>query len=286
MLNFIVNPVSGNKKAIKNMKIIGKFLTEKNIAYSVYSTNEVGSAGIIAGELERKGVDNIIAVGGDGTLSEILNGLKNPNSINLGIIPSGTGNDFASCCKISLKPLEAIKTILKNHIVKVDYLQGQDFRGINVIGSGLDIEVLKKYSQAKRHNKLTYFTSLLKVLKNFDFYNYKIYVDGEIYSNSEYMIAACCNGTRFGGGMKISPYSSVTDGKINLVLIKKINKKKILPVLIKFMRGKHLNTNFGVEVLCENVKIEGAQSLNIDGEIIDMPFELKIVHNGLNFYLN
>ena len=287
MLYFIVNPVSGNKKAIRNMKIIGKYLTERYIPYCVYSTNEVGSAGIIASKLEEKGVDNIIAVGGDGTLSEILNGLKEPSKIKLGIIPSGTGNDFASACKLSLNPIKAIETILKNHVVKVDYLQGKDFRGLNIVGSGIDIEFLKKYQNAKFKNKFTYFFSLLKVLKNFDFYNYKVYVDGENLSNNEYMLVACCNGTKFGGGMKISPYSDISDGKINLILIKKVNKNKLLYVLYKFMRGKHLNTNFGMEVLCDNVRIEGTKSINVDGEIVDdLPFELSVVHNGLNFYLN
>ena len=287
MLYFIVNPVSGNKKAIKNMKVIGKYLTERNIAYCVYSTNEKGSAGIIAGELEKSGVDNIIAVGGDGTLSEIVNGLKEPSNVKLGLIPSGTGNDFAYCAGISLNPITAINTILKNHIVKVDYLQGNNFRGINVIGSGLDIEVLKKYNENKQRNKLKYITSLIKVLKNFEFYNYKIYIDGEIFSNSEYMLAACCNGNRFGGSMKISPNSSITDGKMNVVLIKKVNKKKIPFALIKFMRGKHLDTNFAMEVKCESVKIEGNNSLNIDGEIVDnLPFELSIIKKGIKFYLN
>ena len=95
MFNFIVNPVSGTKKAIKNMQILTKFLIERNIAFCVYTANKKGAAKRIASELERFGAENIIIVGGDGTINEVLNGLENPRNIKLGIIPSGTGNDFA-----------------------------------------------------------------------------------------------------------------------------------------------------------------------------------------------
>ena len=287
MYNFIVNPVSGNKKAIKNMKIISQYLTERNIAFCVYPTNKKSSATKIASQLEKCGADNIIAVGGDGTLNEILNGLQNPKNMRLGIIPSGTGNDFAYALHISKNPRKAMKTILKSKLKQVDYLQGNGYRGVNVVGAGLDVDVLKLHNKSKIKSKLSYVWSLIRVLFSFDFYRFRIFVDGQILANSEFMLVAGCNGSRFGGGIKVSPYSQVRDGKINLVLIKKLSKKRIPFVLFKFLNGKHLNSNYAVEVLCESLRIEGAKHLNVDGEIIsDKPFELKVVKGGMNIYLD
>ena len=158
MYNFIVNPVSGNKKAIKNMQKLTKFLTERNIAFCVYTTSKKDAAGKIAAELERYGADNIIIVGGDGTLNEVINGIENPRNIKIGLIPSGTGNDFAYALKISTNPIKAMKTILKNRVRQVDYIQGEGYRGVNVIGAGLDTDVLKTYNSVKIKNKTKLFT--------------------------------------------------------------------------------------------------------------------------------
>ena len=287
MYNFIVNPVSGNKKAIKNMQKLTKFLTERNIAFCVYTTSKKDAAGKIAAELERYGADNIIIVGGDGTLNEVINGIENPRNIKIGLIPSGTGNDFAYALKISTNPIKAMKTILKNRVRQVDYIQGEGYRGVNVIGAGLDTDVLKTYNSVKIKNKLTYIISLFKVLHSFDFYKFRIFIDGEILANSEFMLVAGCNGSRFGGSIKVSPYSDIRDGKMNLVLIKRMPKKKIPIALFNFLRGKHLHHNYAVEVPCSNLRIEGARLINVDGEIIEnKPFDLQIMPGGMNIYLN
>ncbi len=287
MFNFIINPVSGNKKAIKNMQILTKFLTTRNIAFCVYTTNKKDGAKKIASELEKCGADNIIVVGGDGTFNEVINGLENPRNIKIGLIPSGTGNDFAYALGISSNPKKAMQTILKNRPKQIDYMQGEDFRGVNVIGAGLDIDVLRNYNSTKIKNKFTYIISLLKVLSNFDFYKFRIFVDDEILANSDFMLVAACNGSRFGGNIKVSPYSDVKDGKINLVLIKRMPKKKIPFALLKFLRGKHLNENYAVEITCSNLRIEGARFINVDGEIVEnKPFELQIMPGGMNIYLN
>lgn len=287
MYNFIVNPVSGNKKAIKNMQILTRFLTERNIAFCVYTTNKKCGAKKIASELEKFGAENIIVVGGDGTLNEVINGLEEPRNIKIGIIPSGTGNDFAYSLGISSNPKKAMQTILKNRPKQIDYLQGKNFRGVNVIGAGLDIDVLQTYNNSKFKNKLTYIISLFKVLFNFEFYKFRIFVDGQILSNSEFMLVAACNGSRFGGSIKVSPHSDVKDGKINLVLIKRMPKQKIPFALFQFLRGKHLSQNYAVEVTCSKLKIEAPRFMNIDGEIIEnKPFELQIVPGGMNMFLN
>lgn len=288
MFNFIVNPIAGNNRAIKNMKTIAKYLIQKNIPFNVYPTDKIGTAKKIASELERLGAKSIIAVGGDGTFSEVLNGLINPSSVNLGFIPSGTGNDFAYALNLEKNPIKAMNVVLRNNVKKIDYIQGSGFRTLNVIGSGLDVEVLREYNRGKNRNKLKYVTSLFKVLKSFDFYPLKVYTDGNLLTDSKFLLVAGCNGTRFGGSIKVSPHSDVSDGKINLVLVKEVDKKKIIKPLFEFMRGKHLDKSYATEVLCETLKIEGPATkfINSDGEILEnKEFYVKIVKGGLNVYL-
>ena len=144
MLNFIVNLKSGRGLGKKNLQKIVKYCKTKGVEHVVHVTNAVGHATQSARDLSLDPKNVIVAVGGDGTFHEVINGIECPKNTTLGFIPSGRGNDFALGIGIPSKIERALDIILKGEIDYFDYIQIGEKRCLNVGGTGLDIDVLQR----------------------------------------------------------------------------------------------------------------------------------------------
>lgn len=172
--HIISNPAAGKTKSGKSLQIVQDVFTESGAAFETHLTERAGDATEIARRLTENGETEIIALGGDGTLHEVLNGLADPSACNFGLIPSGTGNDFAE--KIGL-PLDADATariVLKGEVKETDYLEVGGMRCMNVAGVGMDVDVLERCQKGKMKGKLKYFKSLLQSLFSFKGYRVEI----------------------------------------------------------------------------------------------------------------
>ena len=154
-----------NKKVVS---ILEQILLEKKVDFCFHLTTHKGHAKELTKSLIKNGATDIIVVGGDGTLHEVINGFTNFDKVNLGLIPCGTGNDFASAVNIPLDVEKAINIILQEQPKFVDFMQLGDIRGINIIGTGLDVDVLKRYNKLKKKTKFNYTGCLIKTLFNFN----------------------------------------------------------------------------------------------------------------------
>ncbi len=289
MLDFILNPNAGStkgKKIRKVLKTIESYLQKHNIPYTVHRTNYKNHAKTLTSNLITNGATDIVGIGGDGTLHEILNGFHDFDKCNLGLIPCGTGNDFAGVLGLPTKPIEALKLILSTKPKYTDYMQMPGIRGINIIGTGIDIGVLQRYERMKHKTAFGYTWCLVKTLFNFKYIDFDAELDGNK-NHYESFIACIANGKRYGGGIMISPASEVDDGKLNFVAVDKIKKSKIPGVFIKLKKGELLEIPGVTHELVDEVKITGRDSgiLQVDGELYEnIPFEVKIVHNELKMY--
>ncbi len=289
MLNFIVNPHAGTfkgKKLKKTLKKLEDHLAERNVPYTIHKTNHKGHATTLTRNLIDTGATDIIAIGGDGTLHEILNGFHSFDKCNLGLIPCGTGNDFAGTLNISKDPVKALDLILDGEPKYIDYLQTPTVRGINVIGAGLDVVVLEHYEKLKRKTKLGYTMCLLKTLFGFKGITFECEVDGEKKTYNSF-IAAIANGTRFGGGIQICPSAIYNDGKINFVAVDFVKGLPLVGLLLKLNSGKILQAKGATEVSAEKVKITGESisRIQIDGELYPGDsLEVWVVSNQLKMY--
>jgi YegS/Rv2252/BmrU family lipid kinase len=287
MYDFVVNPVAGRGKSKKNMKKIAGYLTAKNILHTISFSTKIGESLEITKRLIENGSKNIVAVGGDGTVGEVLNGMTDLENCNLGIIPSGTGNDFAMALGIPEDPIKAIDLILKGQPAYTDFIEMSTRRCINVAGCGIDVDVLKRCKKMKLiKGKPQYYISLLITLIRYKFIRFKIKIDG---AESEHrgFIAAVCNGKYFGSGIKVSPESDLSDGKLNVVIINEMKRRKILGHLLRLMRGTILESKYTKHVLCESVEIIGEKpiTVNVDGELFDgEPFKCNVVTGKLKVF--
>jgi len=289
MLDFIINPRANKGKARKQVKKLENYLLSKSLEYRFHYTTKEKEAINLTKEIIEHGATDIIAVGGDGTINEVANGLCNLDKVRFGIIPCGSGNDFAATLKIpSNKPEKAFDIISSGNLKPIDYMECDGVRGVNIIGTGIDVEILKRcktYSKILK-GKLQYVISLLISLIKFKFYKFKV-VKNELSEEKEALIACVGNGKQLGGGIKICPDAIPDDGLMDFVVAKKMKKIKIPGALLKLMKGKIRDLDFISYSREKALKIifEKPIAIQIDGEIYEnLNFDVKIIHNGINMF--
>lgn len=286
MYDLIVNPHASRGKARKKAARVIKMLEDKGVEFTAHFTTREKEAIEIAKKLSDEGATDIIALGGDGTVNEVLNGI-NPETVRLGIIPSGTGNDFIAAAKIPADEKEAVDLILSGEAKETDYMVCGGVRGINVIGTGIDVDVLKRCKKAKIFKgKLQYLIALISSLIHFRFYKFRI-VRGETSEEREALIACVGNGFRIGGGIKMCPKAVIDDGSLDFVIAGKLKKSRIPHAFIKLMQGKILEQDFTTMESVDHVRIEFDEpvTIQIDGELYDdIDFDLSLVRNGIRVY--
>lgn len=289
MLDFIINPIAGGKrgqKMLKNVELIKDRLRERGVEYAFHYSKVKGGATKLTKELIASGATNIVAVGGDGTLHEVINGFSNFDKVALGIIPSGTGNDFANALNLPLDPKKAIDVILDNTPKFTDFMQMPTVRGLNVIGMGIDVDVLKRYEKLKKKTKFGYTSSLIKTLFKFKCIKFGTQIGGETKENFSF-IAGVANGSVFGGGLKLCPLANPFDGKLDFITVDAMNKLKIINAFIQLKKGKILDIKQAHHTVAEEIEIMPTTpyTVNVDGELYEnIPFNVKVVTNTLRVY--
>lgn len=290
MLDFIINPSAGGKKGKKIASAVQKikvYLENKQLPFALHYTEYKGHAITLTDSLIQNGATDIIVVGGDGTLHEVINGFSNFERVNLGIIPSGTGNDFAYSLGLSLNPITALETILNNKPQYTDFMQLPAVRGLNAVGTGIDVDVLKAYSKLKRKSKFGYTWCLIKTLFNFRYTDFSFFVDDSVGTPICSFIACVGNGSVFGGGIPICPTASPIDNKLDFVAVKQMAKIKIIGAFIKLKKGKIKRLKQTTYLQGESIKVVPNKpiTVNVDGELYEnIEFSVKIVSNKLKVY--
>ena len=279
----IANPTSGKGNGKKALDAVLTYLDGKAVPYTLRLTERKGHAEELAREACANGADVVVALGGDGTFHEVLNGMDFSTS-RLGLIPAGRGNDFAIGAKAaSLDPIQAIADIVRGEPKELDYIQVSDRRCLNIAGTGLDVEVLQK--TAEKHNKLTYTASLVRCLLHYKPYHIAAEVNGETNEYDCIMIGVC-NGSQFGGGIRVSPLSAPDDGKLDILIVKKPKNVPTLMVMPGFVKGKHMKKSYVKHIICDSVKITTPAPVELDGEIYyDLDFDAKIVVGGVKTFV-
>lgn len=287
MLNFIYNPLAGNGKAQKYYKIIADELKKSNVPHKFFETKGKAHATQICNEITTQGEQNIIVMGGDGTLHEALNGLSDPSNVKLGLIPCGSGNDFASSANIPCSPREALDIILSGKTKYVDFMDCSGVRGINVIGTGMDVDILKRcYSNKLFKGKLKYIMSTL--ISAVTYKCKEMAVKTDIYENAHKCFVLCAgNGRCFGGSIPIAPTAIIDDGELECVLVDDLSLCKRPSALLKLVTGKILEQSYTVTHKTKSISAlsEAPLDIEIDGEIYrNMKFNVSVIHNSLRLF--
>ena len=267
---FIVNPVAGKNKAEKLIPLISKTMLEKKLDFNIMLTRAKGDGKVLAEKAVKEGFKVIVAVGGDGTINEVVNGLYDKNCV-LGIIPAGTGNDFAKSLNITTDFVEALDSIVKGSIKEIDTGLINNNLFINVASIGLDAHIAAEANKIKKYfsGKNAYIIALLKGIVTYKCIDVRIVIEDKVLDRS-IMLAAFCNGAYYGGGMNIAPNADPTDGYLDICIVEKMSKLKLLRLFPTIFKGNHIAFKEVRIYRAKDVKVYLQKDIviNTDGEII------------------
>lgn len=282
---FIVNRISGKGQAYELIALISKIAQEKNIDYHIEVTQYAGHAQKLAEIYSKQKDIYLYSVGGDGTLSEVLNGIS--EGTPLAVIPAGSGNDFYRMIGQKLDYSKIISDTIDAPIRKVDIVMANKRRFINTTSIGLDADINAKASHLIRNTPVKKGAAyLFSILTNVIFLHPKkirLYIDGE-YRENNYLLVACMNGRYYGNGILASPNSNLQDGVFELCLYTGEKRRKAYPFLSKFLKGQHLGYKDFEIIKAKHVIIESDEEISCqsDGEnYLSKRVELQILESWL-----
>jgi len=288
-VRMIYNPVSGKAQFKKLLPEILQRLESNGYETSCHATSSHEDT-IEATRLacERK-FDIVIASGGDGTLNAVVTGLsKFKNPPKLGIIPSGTTNDFARALGISTDVFEALDIIVKNNPIPVDIGSAGDRFFVNIAAGGIFTEVSYTTSTKLKAavGEVAYMLKGVESLPKIQPFSVEIEYDDQLFTD-EIMMFLISNTNSTGGFEKIAPKASFNDGKFDLTIIKKGSVPELIDIAKKILSGTHLEHPLVFHSHASRIKINNPKglSINLDGEHGGIvPIEFKILKHHLQVF--
>ncbi|MBX7242452.1 MAG: hypothetical protein K1X92_11940 [Bacteroidia bacterium] len=233
-------------------------------------------------------IQNIFAVGGDGTANSI--GIKIIDTpLNFGVIPMGSGNGFARTIGFSTNLRLAVKQSLNPQVIKADTGVFGSHKFINVAGVGADTEVVSLFRHSKIRGIWSYIYYATKVFFTYPVQDIEIYADDMLVKSDNIWSVSIMNGTQWGYDARISPEASLTDGKLELIIMKKIPITRVFQEILKLYNGNIVHSAYVSIYPCKKLRIvrknEGAAQ--IDGEYIEegKSIDAAIHEKSLNLLL-
>lgn len=244
------------------------WVRDKGHAVDPRVTWEKGDGIRFAREGAARGVDAVIAIGGDGTVNEVLNGLDG-SDVPLGIIPFGTANDFARQVGIPDDPDHAMDVVLQRPPRMIDTAELNGRRFLNVSSGGVGAEATAETpNEAKEQlGPLAYAITGVRKLADLGSRRAHITAPG-LEVDCEFLLFAVGNARATGGGSRITPRALVTDGLLDLCLIETMPRGDFAKLLLRIKKGDHVGEEHVryAQVPSLTIAAEGPVTVNVDGE--------------------
>lgn len=276
----LANPNAGSRKGERSLKLLLPYLEKEGLSYKLFATEHTGQeASFIQKILEEKSTeDQLIILGGDGTISLALNAL--PDDLPFGYIPSGSGNDFARSLGLSFDPIQAFKNICQNKTKDfyVIHYKSQSFSGyaLNNVGIGLDAAIVKATNGGRMKNmlnalklgRLSYFLTALHVLFSKKPFEISVYNMKNAFKFDNAFLLTFTKHPYFGGGIQIAPEATNLSKEIHLVELDRYSIPKIFSLIPSVLKAKHLENNLFHHSVSTAAAVtpQSVQPVQIDGE--------------------
>ena len=285
-VRIIVNPHAGRGRALKVLEKVERVLTQVGWRYETALTQAPGHAIEIARESAGAELPVVAAIGGDGTVNEVIQGVSGTNT-SLAIIPGGTGNDHARSLGIPLAPEKAAELLWRGKIIKMDVGSERDRLFGCLASIGFPVDVIDHTNKKKQLVKgsLAILSSVWQTLTNLQYHDVTMTLDDRSISATTCGIFVL-NTPSAGGGLRFSPNADITDGLLDVVVIGKISVWDLLFTLPQVYtgNGKHLSHPAVDFYRCRKIRIDSAKPLPkmFDGEIIGQtPVEASLQPQAL-----
>lgn len=277
---FIINPAAGKGKGRRVAEVLKQEIVRRSLDADVCFTEKQGDAYSLAA---RASAPVVVAVGGDGTVNEVVNGIAGTDK-TLAVVPSGSGNDLVKSIGVPAEIFGALDVLDEGHRAFIDVAvvrcsashaigtpgNSEDRYFVNGVGIGFDAAVAERTTSIKYLGGFAlYLMAVLQTLGKYSAPRFHVQLDGEVIEGKQLLIAIG-NGRCAGGGFYLTPQAKIHDGLLDVCLIDDMSVPSILRLMPRVMKGKH-DGMLGVRITrSERIAVEAAEPFYVhaDGEIV------------------
>jgi YegS/Rv2252/BmrU family lipid kinase len=252
-LVFIVNPNSGVDREKEIQDVINACLNHDMYSYEIVHTQYRKHGIELAKDATAKNAFAVVAVGGDGSINDIVRGLLGSDTA-LAIIPKGSGNGMARTIGIPLKVEDAIEVINKGNAAKIDIGFANDRLFVSNAGVAFDALISKKFAKSKRRGLAVYSWLVTKYMWLYKERYFDIVIDGKPIRERAFIVNVA-NMQQFGYNFKIAPHASWTDGMLDLIIVRKFPKVLGGTLVVRAMTGTITDSPFVKHYRAKNITI-------------------------------
>lgn len=279
----LANPTAGRGNADQILDAV----TERLSASGALVEHLIGDDAEHALELTRKaaaeGVDTVVSLGGDGMVHVAVQALAE-TEVSLGVVPLGTGNDFARALGIPTgDPLAAADVVVGDHVRRIDLGRSGDTWFATVLAAGFDAAVNERANAMRwPHGDLRYTLAALSVIRSWMPVPYRLEIDGAV-REQEAMLLAIANTESYGGGLRIAADCDPSDGLLDAILIKPVSRLEFLRVFPGVRQAKHLTHPAFERIRARRITVSAPGVIAYsDGERLGpLPLEVECVPSAL-----
>ncbi|MBO8128868.1 MAG: diacylglycerol kinase family lipid kinase [Peptococcaceae bacterium] len=297
---FIVNPIAANGRTKRVWTRLNNILKNCAIDYQFAFTKQAGDAILLARHALQCGYNRIIAVGGDGTLNEVVNAFFE-HDVNifrnaaLGVLNSGTGGDFCRTIALHRNPVKALPGLLNAspHYVDVGSISYVDFQGktktryfINIADAGIGAATAHRVNKTSKFlgGFLSFLQAAVYTIFTYNPKHIKVTVDEKTLTSGNPSIVVVANGRYFAGGMHVAPEARLDDAQLDIIYVNNRSRIQLLHCLAMVYRGKHINHPCVLTHKGHNITLESTDKvlLEAEGEVLGfLPAKFSIIPKAL-----
>jgi len=231
---YFINPISGTEGKTILLKKIKERTLQQNIPFEIMHTNAEADYAFLKEKISTEKITDVIVCGGDGTVNQLANALLGVE-VNIGIIPMGSGNGLAFAAKIPKKADRALDIIFKGRSQYIDafYINGKF--SCMLCGIGFDAQVAHDFAKQSKRGLATYVKQSTKNFFKAKPYPFGLSVDGNEFTTEAFFISIA-NSNQFGNNFTIAPKASLSDGLLDIVVVNKMSKLRLIWSVIRQVR--------------------------------------------------
>jgi YegS/Rv2252/BmrU family lipid kinase len=270
--HLIINPAAGRGAGRRAENAVARAFRSQGWAVEIAHTERPGHGQQLAAEAARHGARHVVAVGGDGTVHEVANGLLDADAdAALGVVPIGSGNDFAKLVGVyAHDPARAVARIVTAQSRRFDVGRILDEWFVNSVGFGFGPAVVQ--TRNRMHHLKGFLSYLVPIVQTFFRFRPMLFdVAAPGFRERGYMMMVeVCNGTTAGGSYRFAPDADPADGKMDVCLIRRVSLPRFLLAIPRVIRGTHVKMREVAIIKTAKLTIRSPEQplvVHMDGEL-------------------
>jgi YegS/Rv2252/BmrU family lipid kinase len=279
---YIINPISGTRTKKDLQQFIQQKTKEKGIPFHIFPSVASGDYSFLGSIIKEENITDVVIAGGDGTVSQVVNSLMNED-VNFGIIPCGSGNGLALAAKIPKQPGDALNIVFSGHASAIDGFYVNKQFACMLCGIGFDAKVAHEFAGQSKRGLKTYAALVSKNFFSISPYLFTIESNGMEFSTEAFFISIA-NSNQFGNNFTIAPKALLSDGLLDIVIVKKTAKPVLLYNLVKQIfagKLKQIESSLNQPIIyfqTTSITITNSSEapMHIDGDPAETPEKLEI----------